>query len=108
MASSDELLISRSSTFLSRRAFAASSFIASNALCPLLGLTGLVAPGDGRPENIVVGDNGTETMLSAREPVLTIRFSVCKGLGNNAAGSLAGDAFRSATESMEERLALLL
>jgi hypothetical protein len=107
MASNEELLISRSSTFLSRRAFAASSFIASNTVCVPLGLMGLAEPGDGRAENKPVGDIGGEPMLSVNEPLLTTRFSVCNGLGSKTGGSLANDVLRSVTESIEERLALL-
>jgi hypothetical protein len=81
MASSDELLISRSSTFRSRRAFAASSFIVSSALLVPSVLTGLVAVGDGSPESGANDGDGIEAMLSAREAMLTTRFSVLSGLG---------------------------
>lgn len=47
-------------------------------------------------------------MLSARDTVLTTRLSVCSGLGECTFGSFGGMCFRSATESMEDRLALLL
>jgi hypothetical protein len=68
---------------------------------------GLAAPGDGKAEYVCDGGDGAEAMLSAREPMLVIRFSVFRGLGAEMMGSLEG-AFRgSVTESIEERLALL-
>jgi hypothetical protein len=45
-------------------------------------------------------------MLSAREAMLTTRFSVFRGLGACAAGSFDDACFGSVTESMEDRLAL--
>jgi hypothetical protein len=46
-------------------------------------------------------------MLSARDAVLTTRLSVCSGLGECTVGSFGGMCLRSATGSMEDRLALL-
>lgn len=67
---------------------------------------GLVGTGDGRPEKAVIGE-GAEAMLSGSEPLLTIRLSVCRGLGVIADKSFDGGFLSSATESIDDRLALL-
>jgi hypothetical protein len=46
-------------------------------------------------------------MLSARDPLLTSRFSACRGLGEKEDGSFVGASFMSATESIDDKLALL-
>lgn len=107
MASSEELLISRSSTFRSRRAFAASSFIASSALWVPFALVGLAEVGDVGPENGANDGDGIEAMLSATDAILTTRLSVFSGLGAWPAGSVEDRCFGSVTESIEDKLALL-
>jgi hypothetical protein len=92
MARSDELLISRSSTFRSLRAFAASSFIVSSALLPSF-LVGLADTGEEKPEKVVSRGEGADAMLSGREGVLTTRFAVWSGLGVIAEGSFDGVFF---------------
>jgi len=106
MARSDELLISRSSTFLSRLAFAASSFICSSAVWPSAPLVGLSGVGDGRPEKDVTRGEGMEVTLSHNDILLNWRLSVGNGLGVMIDGSLT-DFLSSVMESIEDRLALL-
>jgi hypothetical protein len=105
MASREELLISKSNTFRSRRALAASSFIVSSALCTAF--VGLAEPGDCGAENVGIGGDGAEDILSASEAMLSTRFSVFSGLGESPTGSPDGTFLGSVTESMDERLALL-
>lgn len=82
MASKELLLISRSSTFRSRLAFAASSFMCSNILWPAgPNFVGLTPFGEGKPDKGVMASAGTDATLSGSEPVLTTRFWLCSGLG---------------------------
>lgn len=78
----------------------------SNALWPPAGLIGLVGTGDGRPENAVIGE-GAEATLSGSEPLLITRLSVCNGLGVIDDRSFDDIFLSSATESIDDRLALL-
>lgn len=107
IASSDELLISRSRTFRSRRAFAASSFRRSKAPCSPFVLVGLWGVGEFSADRASVGKTGADATLSADEPLLTVRFSLWSGLGVIDGKSFEGIFRRDATESMEDKLALL-
>lgn len=107
MANSDELLISRSSTFRSLRAFAASSFMSSRALLPSTGFVGLDGTGDWRPDGGGKDGEVAKVTLPGSDLLLAIRFSLCSGLGVMAEWSIEGARFRSVTESMDERLELL-
>lgn len=68
---------------------------------------GLVGAGEGRPENVVIGGEGADAILSGSDTLLTMRFSVCNGLGVITEGSFDVIFLSSVKESMDDRLALL-
>lgn len=107
MARSDELLISRSRTLRSLRAFAASSFMCSRGVFPPTARTGL-SGSDGTSDAGPTADSFSDAKLSGSDMLLYTRFSVCSGLGVTVGGLWGACGFLSGvTESIDDRLALL-
>ena len=67
-----------------------------------------MSPGDGKGDSTSVESPSADAMPSGEAPVLTTRLSFWSGLAAIGGMSLAVTFRREVTESMEDRLALLL